>query len=96
MKSKLAILVSIFILFILNFSHFKSQAQDSLITYHKDEKLLGKVKSIVENDKSFETKFWIFQKEYYNSTYEYKYNEDRKLVEKISYDYNILGVEYTN
>lgn len=96
MKSKLAILVSIFILFILNFSHFKSQAQDSIITYHKDEKLLGKVKSIVENEKSFETKFWIFQKEYYNSTDEYKYNEDRKLVEKISYDYNILGVEYTN
>lgn len=96
MKSKLTIIVSIFLLSILCFSHFKSQAQDSIITYHKDEKLLGKVKSIVENDKSFETKFWIFQKEYYNSTYEYKYNKEGKLVEDISYDYNVFGTEYTN
>lgn len=96
MKSKLAIIVSIFILSILCFSHFKSQAQDSIITYHKNEKLLGKIKNIVENEKCLEYKFWLFQKEYYNSTYEYKYNKEGKLVEKISYDYNVLGVNYTN
>ncbi len=96
MKSKLAIIVSIFILSILCFSHFKSQAQDSIITYHKNEKLLGKVKSIVENEKGLEYKFYLCQKEYYNSTYEYKYNKKGKLVEEISYDYNVLGVNYTN
>lgn len=96
MKSKLAIIVSIFILSILCFSHFKSQAQDSIITYHKNEKLLGEIKSIVENEKCLEYKFWLFQKEYYNSTYEYKYNKEGKLVEEISYDYNVLGVNYTN
>lgn len=96
MKAKLIILLSIFLFLIISFSSFKSQAQDTSITYHKEEKLFGRVKGVVENEKCLEYKFWLFQKEYYNSTYEYKYNEDGKLVEKIDYDYNILGINYTN
>lgn len=92
MKTKALILLSIFAFLAIIISPSQIQAQDTTITYHKGEKLYGKIKSIIEIERDYETKFLIFQKKYDQDSMGYQYNNNGKLIEETdNNNYNYQG-----